>query len=182
MWRGECRIQWFISALCGRWTRALIWKVSCSGSAYTDSRGVSELLCGGNKWNVEEERGHTSVVSFELVSFGIMCLKEIIRINLRIDPMGLCPRFLWLPQQITTNRWLKTTTCSPPVLEARVWNKCQQGTTPAGDSGRSLPCLPCLLGFLGFGHTASISASMVTWTSPCVFISSVLCKDTCHWI
>lgn len=68
--------------------------------------------------------------------------------------MDLCPSFLWLLQQITANRWFKTTEMYSLIgLEAML---------PLETLGEAFLVSSVFLTSLACGHMASISASIVT--------------------
>lgn len=68
---------------------------------------------------VEDIRGCMPIASLEKMDLEGVFLKKKVRIN--IIPIGPCSSFLWLPQQITASKCLRTTLIYyHRFLEARV--------------------------------------------------------------
>lgn len=71
---------------------------------------------------------------------GVFLKKKIIRIN--IIPIGPCSSFLWLPQQITASKCLRTTLIYyHRFLEASLKSSVLRGTVPLETLGENPSCL-----------------------------------------
>lgn len=115
---------------------------------------------------VEDKRRCMSVVSFELVGLDMMCLKEIIRINLN-SPWTFALVSCGCHNKLLQTGGLGQLKC---VLREPGCRRLKAGPHSLCRLGRSLPCLFYLLWLhslrilssLVCGHVASITASIVT--------------------